>query len=140
MSKFENFPVLKEGDLVVCGRNNGYLVTGLGAYEVLYSNHNGLPASAIVGSTKNLMSILELATDCINYYYIPQAVFRPNSDTMLSWIDLAVILKDYINSVDTSSSYSCVWCKDRDETKDLTVDEVSKLLGYKVKIVGKENK
>ena len=138
MSKFENFPELKEGDLVVCGRNNGYLVAGMGAYEVRYSSYSGIPTSEIIGNTKNLMSILELDTDYINNSYIPQAVFRPTADAMLSWIDLAVILKDYRTSVDTSSSYSCVWCKDRDETKELTVDEVSKLLGYKVKIVGSD--
>lgn len=135
MSKFEKFPELKEGDLVVCGRNSGYLVTGLGAYEVRFSNYNGIPAAAIVGTTKGLLSILELDTDYVNDSYIPQAVFRPDAGKMLSWINLADMLKDYRNSVNSGSEYSCVWYKDRDEAKELTVDEVSKLLGYKVKIV-----
>lgn len=54
--------------------------------------------------------------------------------------EIEKICADPLNNQYSSSS----WCAYRspalDEAKELTVDEVSKLLGYKVKLVGKENK
>ncbi len=140
MSKFENFPKLKEGDLVVCGTRNGFLMTVRGAYALGMSLDAGSEMVKITGNTSNPINILELNTDFHNSYYIPQVVFRPSEGELINWHDLAVMLTDHKNYISSGGSCTCVWSQDIDEVKELTVDEVSELLGYKVKIIGKENK
>lgn len=140
MSKFENFPELKEGDLVVCGKNNGYLITGLGAYALGVSSDESSETVKITGNTSDTLDILELNTEYHNSFYIPQAVFRPSAGELINWHNLTGMLTGYEEYITTSNNYTRVWSLDVDEVKELTVDEVSELLGYKVKIVGKENK
>lgn len=140
MSKFENFPELKEGDLVVCGQRNGFLITSRGAYVLGISSEVGSETVKIIGNTETPISILELNTEYCNSFYIPQAVFRPPAGKMIEWYVLTDMLTDHKEWIIEDADYTCVWSQDIDETKELTVDEVSELLGYKVKIVGKENK
>lgn len=140
MSKFENFPKLKEGDLVVCGKNNGFLVTDRGSYMLSTPSKMGVRTIEIIGSTSYPTDMLELNTDYSNAFYIPQAVFRPPACMLIDWCDLTAMLTDHKKYITRGGSCTCVWSQDIDEVKELTVDEVSELLGYKVKIVGKENK
>lgn len=139
MSKFENFPELKEGDLIVCGKRNGFLMTGRGAYALSMALEAGSEMVKITGNTSNPINILELNTEFSNSFYIPQAVFRPPACELIDCCDLIAMLTDHKNYITSGGSCTCVWSQDTDETKELTVDEVSELLGYKVKIIG-ENK
>ena len=140
MSKFKNFPELKEGDLVVCGSRKGFIMTGRGSYALGIHSELGLETVKITGNLTNPISVLELNTEYPDDSYIPQAVFRPCEGRLIDWYDLTAMLTDPKEYITEDLAYTCVWCKDRDEAAELTVDEVSKLLGYKVKIVGKENK
>lgn len=138
MSKFENFPKLKEGDLVVCGKHNGFLVTDRGSYMLRIPSKVGVCAIEIIGNTSHPKDMLELNTEFSNSFYIPQAVFRPPACELIDWCDLTAMLTDHKNYITSGGSCTCVWSQDIDEVKELTVNEVSELLGYKVKIVGED--
>lgn len=138
MSKFKNFPKLKEGDLVVCGKHNGFLVTDRGAYVLRIPSKVGVQAVEIDGNTSHPTDLLELNTEYPNDFYIPQAVFRPPAGKLIEWYDLMSMLTDYKEYITKDTDYDCVWSQDIDEVKELTVDEVSEKLGYKVKIVGSD--
>ena len=140
MSKFENFPVLKEGDLVVCGKRNGFLMTGRGAYVLEIFSEGNSDVAKITENVANPKNVLELNAEYRNSFYIPQAVFRPPAGKLIDWYALPSMLTDPEEWITEDSDYTCVWSQGIDDAKELTVDEVSELLGYRVKIVGKENK
>ena len=45
---------------------------------------------------------------------------------------------NYIDEYRTAAGYECIW-KRKEETKEMTVKEIEKELGYKIKIVGEDN-
>lgn len=45
---------------------------------------------------------------------------------------------NYIDECRTAVGYECIW-KRKEETKEMTVKEIEKELGYKIKIVGDNN-
>ena len=138
MSKFDDFPELKEGDLVVCGKRNGFLMTGRGAYVLEIFSDGNSDVAKITGNVANPKNELELDSEYPNSFYVPQVVFRPPAGKLIDWDVLPSMLVDPEEWIDEDSDYTCVWSQDIDETKELTVDEVSELLGYKVKIVGSD--
>lgn len=132
--KYEKFPVLQPGDVVICGRHTAYIVTGEGGYKLTESSDTKREWAALVGYVDSLE---HLYTDCDNYYepqYRPKAVFRPFKGYVIPSGSISTALTDW--RIVRGKKFERIWSIDDDNTKELTVDEVSKLLGYKVKIVG----
>lgn len=137
--KYEKFPVLQPGDVVVCGKHTAYIVTHGGGYRLRESSDRAVCAS-LVGYANNLDSLFNDCASCEAPQYTPEAVFRPSSGHTISPGSISNMMADW-RSVNTAhaehaETFSRIWSID--DVKELTVDEVSKLLGYKVKIVGSD--
>lgn len=134
--KYEKFPVLKAGDVVVCGKHTVYLVTHGGGYGLRESSDRA-ECAALVGYVNDLDNLF---SDCVNGgspQYIPEVVFRPSCGYTIPSGIISNMIADW-RSVNTAhvETFSRIWSID--DAKELTVDEVSELLGYKVKIVGSD--
>lgn len=130
--KYEKFPTLKSGDLVVCGEHTAYIVTGGGSYKLRESSDPD-ESAALVGHVGDLESLLDYGYP----EYTPEAVFRPSKGFGISSYVISIALADWRDArIFFGERFSRIWSIDDDETKELTVDEVSEKLGYKIKIVG----
>ena len=136
--KYEKFPVLQPGDVVVCGKHTAYIVAGEGGYKLRDSADPAEPA-ALVGFVDNFEKLFEGSNSCRYREYIPEAVFRPSSGYAIQSGVISNMIADWRSVSTHNERFSRIWSIDDDNAKELTVDEVSKLLGYKVKIVGSEN-
>lgn len=137
--KYKNFPELKAGDFVVCGNHTAYIVTGEGGYSLKESLDPTTPA-VVDGFVDNMECLFaDCNIICSLPELIPEAVFRPLGGLPITTYSLKTALR-YWRSVNTAHDGRLVrvWSIDDDNAKELTVDEVSKLLGYKVKIVGSD--
>ena len=135
--KYEKFPILEAGDVVVCGEHTAYLVIGKGGYMLRDSSNTQVPADLCTYIT-NIESLL----DSIGGYSTskPMVVFRPSEGFIIPTGVISTALTDWrLVRTDNDERFERIWSIDDDDAKELTVDEVSKLLGYKVKIVGAKN-
>lgn len=134
--KYEKFPVLQPGDVVVCGKHAAYLVTHGGGYRLRESSDRATCAS-LVGYVNNMDNLFGDCGSCESPQFIPEAVFRPYRGYTIPSGIISSMIADW-RSVNTAhaETFSRIWSIDDDNAKELTMDEVSKLLGYKVKIVG----
>lgn len=145
IGKYEKFPVLQPGDVVVCGGHTADIVTHGGGYKVREST---LSAACIelVGYSNNLERVF---SDCDSSWcdpqYRPEAVFRPAKGLSIPVDFISNMIADWrsvgwraVNAANMEE-FRRIWSIDDDNAKELTVDEVSKLLGYKVKIVGSDS-
>lgn len=131
--KYEKFPVLQPGDVVICGKHTAYIVTDGGGYKLMESA-DPKACAALVGYDSSLE---HLFTDCDNYYdtqYRPEAVFRPYKGLCIPSATISTALTDW--RIVRGTKFERIWSIDDDNAKELTVDQVSSLLGYNVKIVG----
>lgn len=136
VDKYEKFPVLEAGDVVICKKHTAYIVTNGGGYKLVESS-DPKECAALVGYVSSLE---HLFTDCDSYYdqqYCPEAVFRPFKGFSIPSGAIAAALADW--RIVRGEKFDRIWSADDDNAKELTVDEVSKLLGYKVKIVGSDS-
>jgi hypothetical protein len=134
--KYEKFPVLQPGDVVVCGGHTAYIVTGKGGY-MFRSPAGECPDAVLCGYVEDFEDLLD--DSCSGEYqeYIPEAVFRRSGGHTIPAGFILKMIADWRSvGATTIETFSRVWSIDDDNAKELTVDEVSKLLGYKVKIVG----
>ncbi len=141
VDKYEKFPVLQPGDVVVCGCHTAYIVTGEGGYRLQESTcSNGY--AAMVGYANNLKRLFIDYDGYDDPQYRPEVVFRPSSGYVIPPGIISNMIADWRSvgrlAVDAANieTFRRIWSIDDDNTKELTIDEVSKLLGYKVKIVG----
>jgi hypothetical protein len=134
--KYEKFPVLQPGDVVVCRKHTAYIVTHGGGYRLMESLDRAEWMS-IVGYVNNLDRLFCDCVSCEAPQYTPEAVFRPSSGYTIPTGIISNMIADWrlVNPAH-GETFSRVWSID--DVKELTVDEVSKLLGYKVKIVGSD--
>lgn len=137
IGKYENFPVLEAGDVVICGNHVAYIATGEGGYRFLISD--SWTSNAVLCGHVDCFE--KLFDTCYSgpypAYNIPEAVFRRSSGCTIPSSIIPEMMVDW-RSVNTANieEFRRIWSIDDDSAKELTVDEVSKLLGYKVKIVG----
>lgn len=132
--KYKDFPELKAGDLVVCGNHTAYMVTGEGGYELVESSDPAVPA-VVGGFVDNMERLFDDCNICELSQYVPEAVFRPLGGLPITTYSIKTAIRNW-RSVSTAYDGRLVRVWSIDDAKELTVDEVSKLLGYKVKIVG----
>ena len=133
VGKYEKFPVLEAGDVVICYGHNAYIVTHGGGYKLRESSDSSENATLV----EHVDNLEHLFRDCDSYYdkqYRPEAVFRPYQGYSIPSGAISTALTDW--RIVRGKKFERIWSIDDDNTKELTVDEVSKLLGYKVKIVG----
>lgn len=136
--KYKDFPELKAGDLVVCGKHTAYIVTGEGGYKLIPANDKAFGAW-LCAFADDFEKLLDNIYDCNYRDYIPEAVFRPSSGYVIPPGIISNMIADWRSVSTHNERFSRIWSVDDDDTKELTVDEVSELLGYKVKIVGVKN-
>lgn len=135
VGKYEKFPVLKAGDVVICGKHTAYLVTGEGGYKLIPANDKAFGAW-LCAFADDFGNLLDNIYDCNRPDYIPEAVFRPAGGYVIPPGIISNIIKDWRAVSTHNERFSRIWSIDDDNVTELTVDEVSKLLGYRVKIVG----
>jgi hypothetical protein len=136
--KYEKFPVLEAGDVVVCGMHTAYLVTGEGCYGFLPTSSNSFWAK-LWSYADCVERLFDNCDSCRLPEYTPEAVFRPSSGYVIPVDIISNMIEDWRSAnAGNDERFSRIWSIDDDNSKELTVDEVSKLLGYKVKIVGSD--
>lgn len=136
VGKYEKFPVLEAGDVVVCGGHTAYIVTGEGGY-VLRPPVGEHFNAGLCGYVDYFETLFDNSDDGNYPEYIPEAVFRKSDGYTIPSGFIPKMMADWRSvNTDNIETFRRIWSIDDDNAKELTVDEVSKLLGYKVKIVG----
>lgn len=130
----DDMPEIKSGDVVIYERYPGddkphkLLHAGCAQYSIT-TNGSGDVILCSWGAT----STDPVVAEAVSAIYRPTRLYRAITLSGLRAI-ARLPLGEYPK--DVNSSAELIW--KREEVKELTVDEVSEKLGYKVKIVGKE--